>query len=225
MDLRLRDLSKILKVSEKTIYRWVAQKKIPFYRINRQFRFNSEEIEQWARRIGIDKGTDLEIKNAPLDVLGIISRGGIHYRIEGNNPESVIKNCMNIIPLPNGVDRNKTTRFLLEREAMMPTTIGKGIAVPHPRHPQLCSIDDEFAAICLLETPIDFGALDRELVHTVIILVCANTMRHLRAISEIGNLCTKKNVLNSFVNKMLRNDIYKALRLEKHKIDNLRASF
>jgi excisionase family DNA binding protein len=35
-------------VSEKTIYRWVEQKGLPAFRINKQYRFNQAELLEWA---------------------------------------------------------------------------------------------------------------------------------------------------------------------------------
>ena len=46
--MSVRDSARILKVSEKTIYRWVKQGKLPAYRVNEQYRFNRAELLEWA---------------------------------------------------------------------------------------------------------------------------------------------------------------------------------
>ena len=38
MQLTVRDVSTLLSVSEKTIYRWVKQGVLPAYRVNEQYR-------------------------------------------------------------------------------------------------------------------------------------------------------------------------------------------
>src|SRR5438034_393382 len=48
MQLGVRDVSKLLNVSEKTIYRWVGQGILPAYRVNEQYRFNRAELLEWA---------------------------------------------------------------------------------------------------------------------------------------------------------------------------------
>ena len=48
MDLKLKDVADLLNVSEVTIRRWLADGKIPAYRINNQYRFSREEIEDWV---------------------------------------------------------------------------------------------------------------------------------------------------------------------------------
>ena len=47
MDLKIGDVAELLQVSEKTIRRWLAEEKIPSYRINDQYRFSLMEIENW----------------------------------------------------------------------------------------------------------------------------------------------------------------------------------
>jgi PTS system nitrogen regulatory IIA component len=47
----------------------------------------------------------------------------------------------------------------------MPTAIGHGIAIPHPRTPVITVADNTSVSICYLEAPFDFGALDGQEVH------------------------------------------------------------
>ena len=57
MQLTVRDVARLLNVSEKTIYRWIKEASIPAYRVNEQYRFNRAELLEWAtleedRRLG-----------------------------------------------------------------------------------------------------------------------------------------------------------------------------
>ena len=47
MELKIKDIVGMLQVNEKTVYRWIKEKKIPCYRINHQYRFNRAEINEW----------------------------------------------------------------------------------------------------------------------------------------------------------------------------------
>ena len=48
MDLKIKDVADLLNVSETTIRRWLAEGKIPAYRINHQYRFSRYEIQDWV---------------------------------------------------------------------------------------------------------------------------------------------------------------------------------
>ena len=48
MQLSVKDTANLLKVNEKTIYRWINQGKLPAYRIGNHFRFNRAELLEWV---------------------------------------------------------------------------------------------------------------------------------------------------------------------------------
>ena len=57
MDLKLKDVTELLNVSETTIKRWISDGKIPYYRLNNQYRFSRSEIENWV--LSCKQGGDL----------------------------------------------------------------------------------------------------------------------------------------------------------------------
>jgi excisionase family DNA binding protein len=48
MMLNVHELSKELEISESGIYQWVSQRRIPFVKMGRSLRFDSEEIRAWV---------------------------------------------------------------------------------------------------------------------------------------------------------------------------------
>ena len=47
--LTIKELSKLIKVKEKTIYYWASVGLIPCFKLNGVLRFDQEEIEQWIK--------------------------------------------------------------------------------------------------------------------------------------------------------------------------------
>jgi excisionase family DNA binding protein len=47
--LSVDGISQYLGVSKETIYRWVAKKRIPAYRVGKLWKFSLEEIDMWVR--------------------------------------------------------------------------------------------------------------------------------------------------------------------------------
>jgi excisionase family DNA binding protein len=45
--LTVKDIMRILQVTEQTVQRYVLRKKIPYLKINRMLRFRPSEIDQW----------------------------------------------------------------------------------------------------------------------------------------------------------------------------------
>ncbi len=48
--LTITEVAEYLKVAERTLYRLVAAKKIPAFKVGGTWRFSKTEIEQWIKR-------------------------------------------------------------------------------------------------------------------------------------------------------------------------------
>jgi len=205
MMLDSKDISRLLSVSEKTLYRWIARKEIPAYKIGQTYRFNRVEIMEWATAKRIPFSNEL-IEN-PADDEGIdvnlytcIKTGGIHYRISGTSQATVIESLVSVINLPEDVDRKQLAQALIAREHLGSTAIGNGIAIPHVRNPVIFHIVRPIVALCFLDNPVDFGALDRQPVTTVFTIITNTVRSHLQILSRLSYALQSaviKPVLNS----------------------------
>src|SRR6184192_3987129 len=88
MQLGVREVSKLLNVSEKTIYRWVGQGILPAYRVNEQYRFNRAELLEWAtsRKMNVSAAVFDEPESNSTPIPGLVEAlqaGGIFYRLSG----------------------------------------------------------------------------------------------------------------------------------------------
>lgn len=84
-------------------------------------------------------------------------------------------------------DKSIALKDVLEREEIMSTGVGKGIALPHAKSK---SVDGSVAALALLKNPIDFDSLDGEPVNIVFMLLGPenNVGLHLRLLSKVSRL-------------------------------------
>jgi mannitol/fructose-specific phosphotransferase system IIA component (Ntr-type) len=79
---------------------------------------------------------------------------------------------------------DKIARSVIKRENEASTGMGKGIAVPHVKHK---AVKDVIAAIGQSGKGVDFSALDKQPVYSVILLVSPadNPEKHLQAMEKI----------------------------------------
>jgi nitrogen PTS system EIIA component len=190
MDLGVRESAQLLKVSEKTIYRWVKQGKLPAYRVNEQYRFNRAELLEWAtsQRLNVSANIFAEPDGeTPMVTLTEALRaGGIHYRLGGSDKFSVLQSLVEIMPLPDQVDRQFLFQVLLARESLGSTALGNGIAVPHVRNPIVMHIVRPMVTLCFLERAVEFGALDGQPVHTLFTIVSPTIRAHLHLLARLS---------------------------------------
>ncbi|HUT29600.1 MAG TPA: PTS sugar transporter subunit IIA [Sedimentisphaerales bacterium] len=81
-------------------------------------------------------------------------------------------------------DCREITKAVIKRENEASTGLGKGIAVPHAKHH---AVKDVVAALGKSTAGIDFSALDKQPVYSVILLVSPpnNPDRHLQAMETV----------------------------------------
>ncbi|MBU1086570.1 MAG: PTS sugar transporter subunit IIA [Candidatus Omnitrophica bacterium] len=208
MQLSVKDLSKLLSVTERTIYRWVKQQSIPFYRINDQYRFNRIEILDWAtaHKMNISQGVLHDADNSvpELSLTETIKKGGIHYRIEGGDKKLLLSAVIELFNLPDDVKRADLLDAMLVREELGSTGFGDGIAIPHARYPVVSHIPYALVSICFLEKPVDYGAIDGKPVNCLFTLISPTVRSHLKMISRIAYILQNTRVKEALVNQSSR---------------------
>jgi PTS system nitrogen regulatory IIA component len=191
MQLSVKDTARLLNVSEKTIYRWIKQQVIPAYRINEQFRFNRSELLDWAasRRIQVSPDIFRETENSktPLPYLSeALKAGGIFYRIGGSDKPTVLRSVVDVLNLPEEVDRDFLYQVLMARESLGSTGIGDGIAIPHVRNPVVLHVSKPGMSLCFLDHPIEFGSIDGRPVSVLFTLISPTVRAHLHMLSRLS---------------------------------------
>lgn len=212
MQLTVKDLAKLLSVTERTIYRWIKEQSIPVYKIHDQYRFNRVEILDWAttQKINISHeilrdSTDTNISEFSLTE--IIRRGGIHYRVEGKDKKALLTAVVNLLNLPEDVNKDILLNAMLVREELGSTGVGDGIAIPHARYPIITHIPSAVVSVCFTEEPIEFGAIDGKLVHCLFTLISPTVRNHLKTLSRIAYVLRNASVKDVIVNQGSREAI------------------
>lgn len=191
MNLSVRDTARILSVSEKTIYRWIKQQSIPAYRVQDQYRFNRAEILEWAtsRRLNVSSAIVEEPEAAGQPVPSLVEAleaGGVHYRVSGSDKETALREVVQLLRLPDEVDREFLLRVLMARESLASTAVGDGMAIPHVRNPVVLHIARPAISLCFLDRPIAYGALDGKPVHALFAISSPTTRAHLHLLSRLS---------------------------------------
>jgi PTS system nitrogen regulatory IIA component len=133
---------------------------------------------------------------ANLSLSDLVKRGGIYYNIGGSNPVEALAEMSRTINLPKAIDRDALLQAVLEREALMPTAIGHGIAIPHPRNPLFQDEGLQRVCVIFLKTPVPYNALDRKPVSTLFLILSAAARLHLGILAEISHLCQKPEFID-----------------------------
>lgn len=191
MMLNVHEVARLLTISDKKVYRLIAQETIPFSKVGDDFQFNRVELLEWATNHGISIATGAFEQSSLANphassFLDALRAGGIVYNVGGTDKPSVLKSVVAALRLPPDSDPAFLYQVLLAREQLGSTGIGDGIAIPHVRNPVILSVNKAILTLCFLENPIAFGAIDGLPVHTLFTLISPTIRVHLHLLSRIG---------------------------------------
>jgi PTS system nitrogen regulatory IIA component len=191
MQLTVRDVGKFLNTTEATVTRWIKQRGLPAQHVRGQYRFNRAELLEWATanqiKVSVEMFDNLETEDDAVPSLAsALEAGGIFYQVPDTTKERALRALVQLLPLPDGIDRELLFRLFLAREASATTAIGGGIALPHVRNPIVLNVTQPMVTLCFLERPIDFGALDGKPVQVLFSLICPTTRTHLQLLSRLS---------------------------------------
>ena len=127
-----------------------------------------------------------------------VVRTSILTDLNASSKEEAIRSMVESLAAGGNVkaaDQEGIIAAILKREELGSTGIGKGVAVPHTKHP---SVDKLVATIALSKTGVEFASLDGDKVHILFLLVSPPDRPgdHLRALENISRHLRNDNFCN-----------------------------
>ena len=217
MQLSIRDLTKLLNVAESTVSRWIKQRGLPAQQVGGQYRVNRAELLEWATannvRVSLELFDHLEADAETIPRLSeALEVGGIHYQLQDTNKDRALRALVQVLPLPDSVDRELLLRLFLAREASASTAIGDGIAIPHVRNPIVLHVARPAVTLAFLSQPVDFGALDGKPVHVLFSIISPTNRSHLQLLSRLSFVLHDSKLRETVVREAARAEIMQEVR-------------
>ena len=147
-----------------------------------------------------------------VGIAELIERGGIFPDINGTTPQEVLSAFVRAIPSIPSVSGENLLKAVLEREALMSTSIGKGIALPHPRNPLITSDADQFVALAFLKNRVEWNTLDGIPVDTLLLIISASARQHLHVLSRLNFFCQQEDFYRLLKNRAPREELLRFIR-------------
>jgi len=151
-------------------------------------------------------------KTEEWDLASLVERGGVYYDVPGASMKELVSGIVNLLPPFPDIDRERLYREILEREALISTGVGRGIALPHPRNPMLGENDEPMVAVAFPLQPLDWNTQDGSRVHTVFLLISSSVRQHLGTLSKINFLCQQERFSSLIRERAPREEIIAAIK-------------
>jgi len=135
----------------------------------------------------------------------------IKIPLNAGTKDDVLRELVQVIG-SHGVDEpDEVLRAVREREAVLSTGIGNGVAIPHGKSSQ---VPDLVMAAGRTAAPVEFDSLDGQPVQLLFMLIGPETAAgpHIKALSRISRLIRQDHVRQTLVNAKTAEEFYKALK-------------
>lgn len=189
MQLNVRQVSKLLKVSENQVREWIRRGILHADRVKDRYLLHRSELLERTSSREINVATEIFASPAgasELTLTASLRAGGVFHGLQGDDPAAILRAMVAKLALPADADREALCQLLLAREALGATAIGEGIAIPHVRRPILVNGSAASISLYFLDHPVDFGAFDGKPIFAIFLLTSPTARTHLRLLSRLS---------------------------------------
>lgn len=126
-----------------------------------------------------------------LEIHDLLTPDTVRVDLPGSTKEEVLGNLIELLDGHPAVrDLDAVREAILDRERMMSTGVGKGLALPHAK---TSSVQESVAAFGVTREPIDFGSIDNTPVHLIFMLVGTEAAKseHIKILSRVSRLMNR----------------------------------
>ena len=188
--MTLEEIAGHLKVSERTILRMVQAGELPGLKVSNQWRFLRAAIDDWLtermQRTPSQNLVDVVRTKRPLlSVPRLISQDRILLGLSPGSKEGLLHRLVE--PLIDAEMIARPTDYvsaLIDREQMLSTAIGEGVALPHAREAENSGLRENCIVLGICREGTDFGALDGRPTQIFLLIGSMSTEAHLRLMAK-----------------------------------------
>jgi len=132
--------------------------------------------------------------------------------LKGTTKDEVLKEMVAVLAKASEVqDKEAFYRAILDRESILSTGIGLGIAVPHAK---ISSVKGLVAALGKTKKGVNYGALDDQPVHIVVMIGANDSQQsdYIRALARVTLLLKNEKIRQAIVGAETADAVYDILK-------------
>jgi len=215
MDLNKRHVADLLMVSEQAIDHFVKDNGMPHYFLGDDLRFNRGEVERWLMqflvedREGLFPFVESPVEKDPWQKFCLyraLHKGFVWANYGASSKRELIFSVLSKAAPYLSFDGDFVRDLFWEREILMPTSLGNGIAVPHARDFFLNGLFD-IVIIVYPDQLIDWGGTDHSFIHSLFFLFACNDERHLQLMAKVAHFVNQRECVDLLKHRAMKSEL------------------
>jgi len=218
MELCLKQVAEIFGVAETQIISWINTGHMPSDLVAEQYRFHRADLLEWGAIEGRLFSPSVYAKlngdstSAGAQLTDALQTGGVIKNLSGDGLRDVLRKGLAGLPVPASMGTGELVDLFLSRESVGSTTVGRGIAIPHPRQPVLLASSGAVMRLCYLSDPLDIPTPDGIAVDKLFLMICSTVHEHLQLLARLSLLLQVETVQAALDNKLNGDQLFEILR-------------
>ena len=148
----------------------------------------------------------------------LLDRDSIATSLSSQTKDDVLEEMVDILDRAGKIKSKDTVlKAIIDRERIMTTGIGNGVAVPHCK---TAAVDRLVAALGISREGIDFEAPDNQPAQLIFILVAEenNPGPHVRALARLAKLLSSKEVREAILGTSSAEDLLETVKQKEEEL-------
>jgi PTS system nitrogen regulatory IIA component len=203
--LTVQEVAKFLRVSERTVYEWATAGTIPCGKLGTTWRFKRSEVEKWVNQ-HLSAPSKKDVTFSPITINEILDPAHV-ILLETDSKDTALLTMLERLSETGAIkDKASIAEGIFQREKLMSTGIGLGIAIPHVRMDGVSSL---LMAVGLsTEDIIDYESLDSQPVRLIFMILAGKDQHtlHIKTMAAISRRI-KNPVLREMIAQARRPEI------------------
>lgn len=226
--MTIKEVSKYLKMNERTVYKLIQGGQIPATKLGKQWRLNKEQLNEWlgfqVAELPTEDLVHLERdhKESVIKITPLLKEENIVFNFYAQSKTQVIQKLVDVIIKNNKLtptEGEKLTQAIMERERLCSTAVGEGVAIPHPRDVVITDIKRPLLSAGVCRNGMDFESIDGKPTHLVFLLSAPRSDIHLKLMARLSRLLRDKVFRYKLVNSQVFKEFKQLVKSKEDSID------
>lgn len=188
--LTVREVSELLQLNERTVLKMLQSNELPGIRVGVQWRIHPVVLEDWFLRKS-QGGLEPSVRRFPL-----FDEAHVVLDLEAADSDSVLAALIErLVVSGHLMYPDLFLKAVRERESMLSTGVGNGVAIPHARHAVNHLFPEPVVVFGRTRRPIPYAAVDGRPVD-LFFLLATPPEEHLAAIALASQVARQRESLD-----------------------------
>ncbi len=212
-----KEVAEYIKVNEKTVLKLAQYGELPAVKVGNQWRYHLFSVDQYLQKQLIDSSdNDLDLiiktKEYPIPLSRLIDERVIDLDMKATNKKNVLSQLAKLAHTARFTPTYEGLYLALEnREKLLSTALGQGVAIPHARIPSQLLFKEPHIVFARVNAGVDFDSPDKKKTY-LFFMPCAPTEYvHVRLLAKISKLLHIPNVIEQLKNITQTKDLIQIL--------------